>query len=130
MADVLAIASRRTARTPGSAGQDAKPKPVPKGEFVAGQRPTPTGPTAHEIMSDPTHKDSLKSVIAEWEQDNPGRVLKATHLVSIWNAKNPGKPLNEARARTVVAKLNKIRDQHAEAQVRAFMRAGAGKAMR
>lgn len=97
----------------------------PKGEFVPGQRPHPTGPTAHEIMTHPAHQAVLQDVIATHEKLNPGRSLKAPALMNLWNAKNPGKPLNEARARTVVAKVNKARDSYVQKQVASYMRKGA-----
>jgi hypothetical protein len=101
------------------------PRPAPKGEFVLGQKPVPTGPTAHEIMTKPDHQATLKDVIAEHQKANPGRALKAPALVSIWNAKNPKAPLNDARARSVIARVHKARDSYVDKQVKAFMRSGA-----
>lgn len=115
-------------RTPKTVAQDARIPPrtpsAPKGEFILGEKPRPTGPTAHEVMTHPAHQAVLKDVLADFESQNPGRVLKGPHLMNLWNAKNPGKPLNEARARTVVAKVNKARDSYVQKQVQSLMRGG------
>lgn len=130
MDKLASMLKSRTLRTPGQVTHPAPKTPVlPKGEFVPGQKPVPTGPTAHEIMTHPAHQDALKAVLAEHEKVNPGRSLKAPTLMNLWNAKNPGKPLNEARARTVVAKVNKARDSYVQKQVQAYMRNGAKKAV-
>jgi hypothetical protein len=117
------LKSMVTARAVGQDRMSSRPTPeigvAPKGEFVLGQKPRPTGPTAHEIMTHPAHQAVLKEVIKEHEATNPGRALKAPHLVSLWNAKNPSKPLNEARARTVVAKVNKAKESYVQKQIKA-----------
>jgi hypothetical protein len=56
-------------------------------------------------MTKPDHQERLKGALQDFDKSNPGRALKGTHLMSIWNSKHPEHPLNEARARTVVAKV-------------------------
>lgn len=116
-------------------GQEApggKPILPPRGTFVAGVKPTPTGPTAHEVMTLPEHQATLKNVIADHEQQNPGRALKAPALMSLWNARhkdNPKAHLNEARARSVVAKVKSAQQSYVQKQVQQYMRQGAKKAV-
>lgn len=142
------------AMTPGNAGQDdpgrpqdgsnpvsalrsmlaAAPKPKtmpaaapPKGEFVAGKRPEPVGPSANEIWN--TRQQDLMRVIEEFEATNPGRKLKGTDLSRMWTAQFPDQPLNEARARTLRSKIDKARDEYTMSQVAGYFGAGAKKAV-
>ena len=117
------------AKTAASMGKIAEPPAKPKGEFVPGVRPTPTGPTARELWSEPESRLKLQAVIAEWEKANPGRNLKATHLAAAWNAAHPDKPLNEARARTLKARIEAAREQFLMDQVTGFMGRGAKKVL-
>ena len=110
------------------AAQDSQPA-KPKGEFVPGVRPTPTGPTARELWSEPESRLKLQAVIAEWEKANPGRNLKATHLAAAWNAKHPDKPLNEARARTLKGRIEAAREQFLMDQVTGYIGRGAKKVL-
>lgn len=119
-----------------AARQDTAARPAPgsppKGTFTPGQKPVPTGPTAHEIMTTPKHQAALKDVIAQHEQANPGRSLKAPALMSLWNAKHkddPSSHLNEARARSVVSKVKQAQQNYVQKQVSQYLRQGAKKAV-
>lgn len=122
----LAALSRR-------AGQRTPPEAAPvapvKGEFVPGKRPEPTGPRAHELWSNPETRAKLADVVKKWENANPGRKLKATHLVSAWNAEHPQSPLNEARARTLKARIERARQDYLVSQVAGYLSSGAKKAV-
>ena len=110
----------------------AKTSPVvekPKGEFVPGKRPEPTGPTALSIWNDPEQRKALTDVVTQWEKVNPGKSFKATHLAQAWNSSNPAAPLNEARARTLKAKIDKARDEYLMQQVAGYFGRGAKKAV-
>lgn len=112
--------------------QKAEPPPLvtpPRGEFVPGKRPEPTGPRAHELWNNPESRARLAEVVAKWEKANPGRKLKATHLVSAWNADHPETPLNEARARTVMSKVKAAQQEYLVSQVAGYLSNGAKKAV-
>ena len=106
-----------------------RPSEPPKGEFVPGVRPTPTGPTAREIWNDPDQRKALSQIVSQWEASNPGRTFKATHLASAWNDANPGVHLNDARARTLKAKIDKARNEVMMQQMAGYFGRGAKKAV-
>ena len=101
----------------------------PKGEFVAGRRPEPTGPTARQIWNDPAQRQALTDVVTQWETANPGRSFKATHLAQAWNSSNPAAPLNDARARTLKSIIDKEKDKYLMQQVGMYLGRGAKKAV-
>lgn len=117
-----AILAKQDART----GRPADPS---KGQFVPGVRPTPTGPTAHEIWSDPEQRKALSDIVTQWEAANPGRSFKATHLAAAWNDANPGAHLNNARARTLKAKIDRARNEVMMQQMAGYFGRGAKKAV-
>ena len=128
----LAALSRRVGKSPVSppvAALPPEPVAAPKGEFALGKRPVPTGPRAHELWGNPETRAKLADVVGKWEQANPGRKLKATHLVQAWNAENPDVPLNEARARTLKAKIDKAQSDYLMSQVTGYLSNGAKKAV-
>ena len=128
----LAALSRRVGKAPISppvAALPPEPVAAPKGEFALGKRPVPTGPRAHELWGDPKTRAKLADVVGKWEQANPGRKLKATHLVQAWNAENPDTPLNEARARTLKSKIDKAQSDYLMSQVTGYLSNGAKKAV-
>lgn len=114
---------------PPVAAAPSAPAPTPRGEFVPGKRPVPTGPRAHELWGNPETRAKLADIVGKWEQANPGRKLKATHLVQAWNAENPDTPLNEARARTLKAKIDKAQSDYVLSQVTGYLSGGAKKAV-
>ena len=117
-----AILAKSEAMTP-------PPAAPPKGEFIPGRRPTPTGPTALEIWNDPEQRKALSQVVAQWETANPGRSFRATHLASAWNEAHPGVHLNDARARTLKAKIDKARNEVMMQQMAGYFGRGAKKAV-
>lgn len=124
LADMLA----RSAKPASQVSQSArKPVQAPKSTFVAGKKPEPTGPTAREIFSDPGHKQTLHQVISQLEAQ--GGALKAPRLVATWNTLRPDAPLNEARARTIISKVNRVRDEFLVKQVGSYFGQGAKKAV-
>lgn len=121
---LAALSERMAARA-----RPAVPAEPPKGEFVAGKRPEPTGPRAHELWTNPETRARLADVVRQWEEANPGRKLKATHIASAWNAAHPQSPLNEARARTLKARIEKARQDYLVSQVAGYLSSGAKKAV-
>lgn len=103
------------------------PTRAPASKFVPGKRPEPTGPTARDIFTDTGHQQTLQQVISQLELE--GGAIKAPRLVSAWNTLKPDAPLNEARARTVIAKVKRARDDYLAKQTAQYLGRGARKAI-
>lgn len=139
--DGLAALSRMTQAAPAVAGRMERPvqdsaRPAPPVElpepsppaFVLGKPGAPkSGMTIHQIMRDPDVLTTVQKVVAEFEQANPGRSLKGTHIQAGLGAN--GLDVSSAQAAKLAKRIKDEADKMVQQQVQSYSGRAAKKVM-
>lgn len=129
--DGLSALARMT-RKP--AAQEQVPTPrndvpaAPAPSFVPGKPGAPkSGMTIHQIMKDPDVLTTVQSVVQEFEQSNPGRMLKGPHIRTGLDAK--GLAVSNAQAAKIAKRIKDEHDKLVRQQVVSYHGKAAKKVM-
>ena len=125
-ADGLSALARMT-RKPAPAPRNDVPA-VPAPSFVPGKPGAPkSGMTIHQIMKDPDVLTTVQSVVQEFEQSNPGRMLKGPHIRTGLDAK--GLAVSNAQAAKIAKRIKDEHDKLVRQQVMSYTGKAAKKVM-
>lgn len=123
----LAKMVRKPAQEPRNAPRNDVPI-VPAPSFVPGKPGAPkSGMTIHQIMKDPDVLTTVQSVVQEFEQANPGRMLKGPHIRMGLDAK--GLEVSQAQAAKIAKRIKDEHDKLVRQQVVSYTGKAAKKVM-
>jgi len=83
--------------------------------------------TIHQIMKDPDVLTTVQSVVQEFEQSNPGRMLKGPHIRTGLDAK--GLAVSNAQAAKIAKRIKDEHDKLVRQQVVSYHGKAAKKVM-